>query len=272
MASDLTVRLLVLYYRTRFTLVRPSDFVLTGISRSGTSLLSALLCEPDDCFCFNEIFYDPRTLPYFLAREKRRLLRGEPVPAKMNADGSLTTDTLAGEIVVARKSFPPKRKGVVVGSNVNIPYLDRIDEILAYRYRVIVLVRDPVYTLASWNSAKAQVIPEAHVTDDDMNPRWDGVKFHSTDRIGRQADIWEHYARLILDLRDRVKIVRYESLCDGQQATMETIYQYLGVTPPQQTRELRNMNVDSRFTGLDQIRETVSERCPSMQVLGYRCW
>jgi len=272
MAHELSLRLLGLYYRTRFALVRPTDFVLTGIPRSGTSLLSTLLCEPDDCFCFNEIFYDPMTLPYFLAREKKRLIRGEPVPAKMDADGSLATDTLAGEIVVARQAFPPKRKGVVVGSNVNLPYLDRIDEILAYRYRVIALVRDPVYTLASWNSAKAQAIPEAHVTDDDMNPRWNGMKFHSSDRVGRQADIWEHYARLILDLRDQVKIVRYESLCDGQQATMETIYEYLRVTPPAQTRELRNMNVDSRFKGLDQIREAVAERCPSLQVLGYRCW
>ena len=74
---------------------------------------------------------------------------------------------------------------------------------------------------------------------------------------------------MILDFRDRLKIVRYESLCDGQQATLETIYRYLGVTPPQQTRELRNMNVDSRFTGLDRIREAVAERCLSRQVLGY---
>ncbi|MCH7826175.1 MAG: sulfotransferase [Acidobacteria bacterium] len=269
MASDLALRLLVLYYRTRFALVRPADFVLTGIPRSGTSLLSALLCEPEDCFCFNEIFYDPMTLPYFFAREKKRLILGEPVPVKMDADGSLTTDTMEGEIVVARKSFPPKRKGVIVGSNVNIPYLDRLDEILAYRYRVIALVRDPVYTLASWNSAKTEMLPEAHVMDDDMNPRWNGMRFDSTDRVGRQAEIWEHYARLILDLRDRVKIIRYESLCDGQQATLETIYQYLGVTPPPQTRDLKNMNVDSRFSGLDRIRAAVAERCLSRQVLGY---
>lgn len=269
MASDFALRLLVLYYRMRFTLVRPVDFVLTGIPRSGTSLLSALLCEPEDCFCFDEIFFDPTTLPFFFAREKKRLILGDPVPARTDADGSLTTDALVGEISVARKSFPAKRKGVIVGSKVNIPYLDRIDEILAYRYRVIALVRDPVYSLASWNSAKAHQIPEAHVTDDDMNPRWNGMRFYSTDRVGRQADIWEHYARLILDHRDRVKIVRYESLCDGQEATLESIYQYLGVTAPQQTRELRNMNVDSRFTDLDQIREAVFERCPSRQVLGY---
>jgi hypothetical protein len=269
MATDPARLLLSLLYRLRFYFSAPSDFVLTGIPRSGTSLLSALLCEPDDCFCFNEIHYDPRTLPYFFTRMRRRLVTGRPVPVKLDDAGALTTDTMGGQVQVQEKSFPATKRGVVIGSNVNVPYLDRIDEILAYGYRVLMLVRDPVYTLASWNSEKAQVIPEAHVTDEDMNPRWHHMRFDSVEREDRQADIWEHYARLIWSLRDRFRIFSYESLTDAQETAMQEIYRYLGVTPPQETRQLRSMNIDSRFSGLERIREAVSDRCPSRHNFGY---
>jgi len=269
MAIDPARRLLSILYRLRFYFAAPSDFVLTGIPRSGTSLLSALLCEPEDCFCFNEIHYDPRTLPYFFTRMRRRLTSGRPVPVKLDDAGALTTDTMGGQIQVQETSFPARKHGLVIGSNVNVPYLDRIDEILAYGYRVLMLVRDPVYTLASWNSEKAQVIPEAHVTDGDMNPRWHHFDFDSPDRETRQADIWEYYAQRIWSLRDRVQIITYESLTDAQEATMQGIYKYLGVTPPLQTRELKNMNVASRFSGLDRIGEAVAGRCPTRHHFGY---
>ncbi len=269
MASDPARYLLSLPYRLLFYFSAPSDFVLTGIPRSGTSLLSALLCEPEDCFCFNEIHYDPRTLPWFFTRMRRRLTAGRPVPVKLDDAGALTTDTLGGKVLAQENRFPAKQSGVVIGSNVNVPYLDRIEEVLAYRYRVVMLVRDPVYTLASWSSEKARVIPEAHVTDEDMDPRWQGMRFDSVLKEDRQADLWEHYARLIWSLRDRGKIVTYESLTDDQRVTMERIYRYLGVTPPDRTRELKNMNVDARFSGIDRIRRAVADRCPSRHHFGY---
>lgn len=269
MQSDFALRALLLYYRLRYSVLRPDGFVLTGIPRSGTSLLSTLLCEPEDCFCFNEIFYDPATLPYFLGRMKKKLVRGEPVPAKVGDDGALTTDTLVGKVTVGTKAFPPKAGDVVVGSNVNIPYLDRIDEILRYRYPVIAMIRDPVYTLASWNSPKADVIPEAHVSDDDMSSRWQHTEFDSLHKEDRQADIWERYAALIHSLRDRAEIVRYEDLCDRRDETLQRIYDFLGVTAPAETRDLKNLNVDSRFGDLSLIREAVARRCPTRQEFGY---
>ena len=71
---------------------------------------------------------------------------------------------------------------------------------------------------------------EAHVTDRDMNPRFRQMTFDSEDKQERQADIWEHYARIIATLADRVKVVPYESLCDEPQSTMSGVYRFLGVT------------------------------------------
>jgi hypothetical protein len=269
MASERMRNAVRAFYRARFAVARPRDFVLTGIPRSGTSLLSTLLCEPADCFCFNEIKYDPKTLPLFLDRMRHRLVRGRPVPVKVGDDGALATDTMGGRVRVSETAFPPKPRGVVLGSNVNVPYLDRIDTILAYGYRIVTVVRDPVFTLASWASARSDAIPEAHVSDDDMHPRWRGFRFRSDRRDERQAELWEHYAAIVHGLGERAYPVRYEDLCADQDRTLAGICGYLGVATSQGGMRLRNQNDESRFGSLQRIRAIVAERCPTAEKLGY---
>ena len=45
--------------------VNPYDYVITGIPRSGTSLLSAILSKSPNSICFNEIQYKVPLLPSF---------------------------------------------------------------------------------------------------------------------------------------------------------------------------------------------------------------
>lgn len=256
-------------YHLIFAIRPPADFILTGLPRSGTSLLSALLSESNTCFCFNEIYYDPNSLPLFYTRMRRRLLHNRPIPVKVDSTGDLTTDTLVGKVAVKWKTFNTKQKPLVLGSNVNIPYLDRIDELLTYRYRIIAMIRDPVYTLASWGSEKGKKIPEGHVTDDDMNPRWRRFSFDSDDAVERRAVIWQYYAALLADRKDALTIIRYEDLCDHQELTLKNICQVLGIMEPQKKVPLQNLNQNDRFSHIEGIREVVSLRCPARKEFGY---
>jgi hypothetical protein len=264
------VRLLIAgLFRLAFAFRPPSDFVLTGLPRSGTSLLSALLSESPNCFCFNEILYDPDTLSHFFMRMRRRLLRGRPVPVKVDSGGGLTTDTLVGRVDTTWKTFEPKAKPLVLGSNVNVPYLECLPELRRYGYRTVAMIRDPVFTLASWGSPKGVKIPEAHVSDEDMNPRWRKFAFDSDDEVERRATIWQYYADRIAANRETLTVIRYEDLCDRQDEIMRELCQLLGISEPREQRRLENLNREDRFTGLEQIRQVVSERCPARLGFGY---
>jgi len=265
----LTRKLIRLTFSSVYAMVRPKDFVLTGIPRSGTSLLSSLLCEPEDCFCFNEIHFDVVTLPFFFMRMRKKLLAGELVPNRTSREGEVATDTQEKGVSVQEIGVAGKSRRLVLGSNVNILYLNQFDSMLSYKYKVLVVVRNPLFTLASWNSEKASAIPEARITGEDLNSRWKNVHFSSQDNLDRQAEIWEHYANLIWSLRDQVKIIRYEMLTENQHDVLEEITHYLGISSPGTLRKLRNLNIRSRYANLETVHHAVEKYCRSKKYFGY---
>ena len=266
MIPESAVKPLTRFY---YSIRKNENFVLTGIPRSGTSLLSSLLCLPDNCFCFNEIYYDTVKLPLFLFRMKYRLLRGKPVPCKADVTGSLAQDTMEERVTTTHLQFPPKKKGCKVGSNVNIPYLNDIDTLLAYRFKILVLIRNPVFTISSWNSKKAEIIPEANVVDPKMNERWKSFSFRSSDQIGRQAEIWETYARLIRKLGKKVFMVRYEDLVDQTDATLRAVERFLKINHIAPVPTIENYNRPDRYEHFKTIERSVDRMCPIKSEFGY---
>ena len=69
------------------------DYVVTGIPRSGTSLMSTILSSSENSFCFNEVHYQIPVLPSFFSEMRKRIENGLPVINKINEKGKLTTDT-----------------------------------------------------------------------------------------------------------------------------------------------------------------------------------
>ena len=244
------------------------NFIVTGIPRSGTSLFSTLINSLENAVCLNEILYDVDSLPLAFAEIRRRIVAGEQIPNRYNKSGELATDTQQGGVDVENRVVTYIDKDVVIGSKVNIPYLNQIYKILDYGYRVFAIVRDPVYTIGSWNSKKARIIPEAHVTDGDMNPRWQGFNFTTDDRIERQAQIWQHYGMLLWKIRDKIRIIKYEDLIKNNTKVMQDVCAYLGLRNTI-TKRLENMNTPSRFIDLDMIRVTVIKHCPIASTFGY---
>ena len=242
---------------------------MTGIPRSGTSLLASILCIPDDSFCFNEIYYDPVKLPLFLFRMKLRLRHGMPVQSKIDAAGDLVMDTMGQEVVTGRRLFPKKAKDLKVGSNVNIPYLNHIDTLMAYRFRIVALLRNPVFTIGSWNSKKSASIPEANVTGPRMNDRWKAFSFASPDPVERQAQIWEHYANVIFERREKIWIIRYEDLVDETHRTLQGAARFLHIQEVDPVPSLANLNQPGRYNDLARIADATERRCPTKTKFGY---
>ncbi|ARA94811.1 hypothetical protein AWN76_017725 [Rhodothermaceae bacterium RA] len=242
--------------------------IVTGIPRSGTSLLSALINEMPNAVCLNEILYDVDRLPEQIAQIRQRLMQGEPVPNKYDESGALTTNTLESQVVLEQR-VEAVGQDVVVGSKVNVPYLARLPLLLQYGYRVVGLVRDPVFTIASWSSEKARIIREARVTDDDLDPAWQGFPFQSADRLSRMAEVWQYLASILWQHRGRIMVLRYEDLIEAPEATLEKVAQLFGLPVPAIEYPLSSMNRDDRYQHLEAIREAVHRYAPIRTAFGY---
>ncbi len=245
------------------------SFIVTGIPRSGTSLFSALLNDLDNVVCLNEIEYAVDSLPKAFTEIRRKITLGMPIPNRYDRTGKLTTDTQGSGAKVDHRIIQGADQNVVIGSKVNIPYLNHIQRIFDYGYKTIAIVRNPVYAIGSWNSPKAHIIPEAHVSDTDQHPRWRSFKFATHDKIERQAQIWNYYAELIWRRRKQIRIYTYEALTSNPEDLLVDLSAYLGVIAPTTITPLKNLNVDSRYPHMDAIRAAVAKYCPIKAVFGY---
>lgn len=192
-----------------------------------------------------------------MAEIRRRIGAKEPIPNRYNGSGNLTTHTQKGLNQVEGRIITGANENVLVGSKVNIPYLNQIEQILSYGFKAIAIVRDPVYTIGSWNTHKAERINEAHVTDDDLDPRWKGFPFTTHDRIERQAQIWNHYATLIWNLRQRIKIYTYELLTSDTEWVVNDLCDFLDLKPLREVFRLETKNIGSRYPHIPEIRRAV---------------
>lgn len=248
--------------------------IVSGISRSGTSLFSVLINQIPNAVCFNETMTaDPAEICEAAARMRRQLKNGKPVPNKFGDQGELTTNTLTGVYKQKQVVDRPLDHDMVVASKRNLPYLNSIFTLLSFGFKCCVLIRDPVYTLGSWSSPKAAEaeIPGALVGEDNLHRHWERVEFTRSDIIERRAEAWEHYAALLWRLRGRVKIYAYERICAETELVLADLALYLGLEPPETippiVRGLKND--DSRYPELDRIRAAVAELCPSRSKFGY---
>ena len=105
-----------------------------------------------------------------------------------------------------------------------------------------------------------------------MHPLWAlaGVEFGHTTKIERQAEIWEHFAKIVLAVAGQSCVVRYEDLCEDTEATLATLARYLGVPDPLGVPELQNMNKVREYPCVPGARRAVKSICVSSKALGYQ--
>jgi len=247
------------------------NLVLSGIPGSGISLFSQIINKMDNITFSKTNISDIKTLPRMYAEHRNKYL-GQ---IKSELDSLVDEDC-------------------VVGFYQNLAYYklneiqgfknDELDLLLnMYGYRIISIVRDPVYTIINWNKPESyNHLPEACVTDEDMSPKWNRFNFHSKNKIERQAQIWEFYANFYLSLRDmlppephwiikpeRIKIYHYEQINLNLNHVMKDMCDYLSLPFPEQIDYCINRNNISKYHNIDEIKEAVEKFCPSRYKLGY---
>lgn len=251
------------------------DLIVCGISRSGTSLLCALINELDNAVCLNEVLpLEPGKLPRALARARRDLLRGRAVANKFDASGALTTNTLDEGVRRQKRVIDkPVDEQLLLASKRNIPYLLNLVQILELGVAIVALIRDPVYALGSWGSAKAASsgIPGARIGPEDEHPHWTPLALTSRDPIERRAEAWQACAERIWRAREQLIVLRYEDLCADPRATLAPIAERFALSLPSGPfgRVEPAKNDDARYPEIARVRAAVEARCPLRVAFGY---
>ncbi|MGH8232980.1 MAG: sulfotransferase family protein [Rhodanobacteraceae bacterium] len=208
------------------------DLIISGIPRSGTSYLCKLLEGFDNVAVINEprIVFDwlryspdPWTVPILHADLRRCIDTGEPVENKLDTRGELTEDTAVEESV---RDYRPRLRDAnwVLATKNTLAYMARLEGILRLmpEARVVLCVRHPLDTLASWKGTFAHLaagdpsnVPVGGLADPFLSAQLrDGLQVIASlpEAAYRRAAWWRLLAQEVVRWRERVVIVRYEDL------------------------------------------------------------
>ena len=247
-------------------------FLITGIPRSGTSLFCKVASAAPECICFNEV-HPAYRLNASLWLARRKLGMGWPVTNKFDESGQMASDTNRQEARLDRQPIDTQVEAgrLVIGTKFTVPYLNHLDTLIESGYPIFALMRDPRYTLLSWNSREVASIPEARLEPEHLDTRYGAVSFVSSNRLEMQAQIWEHYADLIWRSRSALDIVCYETLTERTEDTLEWFARRMNLDFDAMP-DLENRNDLDRYDNADQFDEigrVVDRFCPSRRHFGY---
>ena len=206
---------------------RRRDFLITGIPRSGTSLICSLLdqqlrCvvinEPKEIFDLVESRSDASGIELLHAQVREALYKGEPIVNKVQ-DGRVVSDT---KILDERVLYHPQlaSNDFWLGSKNTLVYLAALSRIRALGWPVLASVRHPLDSLASWRNTFDH-LREANVESFAVaNPTfgaWNSSQRIAMNEIACQSDsalrrvlLWRMLTRTLLDNADWLTLWRYE--------------------------------------------------------------
>ena len=247
------------------------DYIVTGIPRSGTSLASVILSSSSNSICFNEIHYDIPTLPVFFTGMRERIHAGQSVVMRLEKDGTYSTDVLRGDSkgMMAKVMIEGKEHDLRLGSNVNVPYLNKISVLKSMNYKIVAVIRNPIFCIASWNSKAADGIPISRVDGDEQHSRWNKFSFTNESKLERQIKIWDYYAEIIESLSGEHLVVRYETLISNPSKTISEMCDFLDINTPAEIPELIDGNDEKKYPHLEEITAVVNQNSTMKQLFGY---
>jgi hypothetical protein len=211
------------------------DLIITGLPRSGTSMLCfvlnsvegvAVINEPDEIF---DILLRPNNvnsdcslrfvdLKAYYADLRRRLAAGEPVLNKIVAD------TRHEDARVSWRPGAIHRPDFVLATKNTLLYTCNLESILCEKFRVLALVRHPYQTIASWRSfgegpwrfghLRRAIIPffdrlRPDALGEDLRAAYLRLR-HQPDDLNELCSFWNLLTRIYLNHRHQIEIVCYE--------------------------------------------------------------
>ena len=260
------------------------DFILTGMPRSGTSLLCSLLNKAGDTVVINEpaeifplLHHDARAYGLDLYYRKLRadILLKKGVRSKVTAAGEIIEDT---RIEDTRRCYYPvvQQPEFLLGTKNPLAYMARLRLLCDALPNIpkIVTLRHPLDCIASWKRSFPhldQVDLQKFPFAGDADPLLDASQRAALTRIQEQTSpavkralLWLYLAELIWRDRNKVKIVRYEDLVQQPLRELKGVTKYLGIkTPdPASLKNVRNHRDLSVLT--DEDYDAISLLCRNL--------
>lgn len=260
------------------------DFLITGIPRSGTSLLCKLLSQQKNWLILNE---PKEVVPYLQSRQdasavalmhreyRLRVLLGDPIENKVR-DGELVDDTAQGD---QRLLYHPDVRGRFfrMGSKNTLAYLAALSHLQEIGWPVVAMVRHPLDSLASWENTFSHLrdaLPQQLPLARGDFYGWAGWQCAALNEIEveqeaslRRVLLWRMLARTIIG-QSGVHVWRYEDLLIKPREHICVLRSELGVGGS--GSYLAQLNRRQRNHQHSVHRDLLGDLCqPELNQLGY---
>jgi hypothetical protein len=245
----------------------PSDFIICGLPRSGTSLLAGLLFQPPQVVVCMEPWDGLRLPPHLLFKSIRQ---------EIAQTGKLSRGRLEPRALERRKVEWKRDGEVVFPIEVDPDYLLSVKWPGFWRYlpvltktKFLVCVRDPVEVIRSFAKTGGR-LSQGLEYDVAFHRRMNQELADSTSSAAvRRALLYEYIASRIAPHLDRAQVltVRYERWSEEPARLLGEISEFLGLSPPlRMTVDIEESPQPPRDP---QTVELIRQYSPSALALGY---
>lgn len=249
---------------------------ITGIPRSGTSLMAHLLDQLPNIVILNEpleipyLFEDASLEAFFSAYViwRKKIASGEGVENQC-VNNEVVSDTWHdGE----RRSYNPAvtREDFVLGTKNPLAYLTRLNTIRKVfpGAKIVILVRHPYYAIGSWKKTfphlrhasirDSAVFKFADERQQDVLVELDAIKDEPT----RRAGLWNYLATEIKTCADSGMIIRYEELIADPRPYLQRIYEgFFSNALVETFHSLATRNDEERHPMSNEERKCIKSMC-----------
>ena len=249
---------------------------ITGIPRSGTSLLAHLLDQLPNMVILNEpleiphLFEDASLEAFFSAYTtwRKKIASGEALENQC-VNNAVVSDTWDdGE----RRSYIPTvtREDFVLGTKNPLAYLTRLNTIRKVfpGAKIVILVRHPYYAIGSWKKTFLH-LRHASIRDSAVfkfaDERQQDVLVELAaieDESARRAGLWNYLATEIKTCADSDMIIRYEDLIADPRPHLQRIYErFFPGTMVEAVQSLATRNDGERHPMSEEERTCIKSMC-----------
>ena len=219
-----------------------NNLVITGIPRSGTSYVCALLNSVENTVLVNEPLEamqflrndSSRTLTEYYADTRDNIVKGVPIQNKI-VDGKFIEDTNENDV---RNYYVPavKDASFVFGSKNTFIYLVCLEKIRQQLPDAAILacIRHPYDVIASWKRVKIPHLKNANpmffvdYVSSEEKRRLVGISNVKEIEI-RYALLWDYLAQCIVRSVDKLILLKYEEFVVDPARHLAAVYSALGV-------------------------------------------
>ena len=220
-----------------------NNLVITGIPRSGTSYVCALLNSVENTVLVNEPLEamqflrndSSRALSEYYTHTRDSILKGVPIQNKI-VDGKFIEDTNENDV---RNYYVPEVKDAsfVFGSKNTFIYLVCLEKIRQQLpdAGILACIRHPYDVIASWKRVEFPHLKNAnpmffvdYVSSEERNKL---VRIGSVKQVEtRYALLWDYLAQCIIRSIDSLVLLKYEEFVVDPARHIVAVYKALGIT------------------------------------------